>query len=272
MLADPGVDAVYISTPPSEHEKWSRAALEHGKHVLCEKPAVLSLDSARRLVTLSRSSKRCLLEGYMFRFHPQHDEFFRRVRDGAIGDVSYFHSEYTYPRPPAGDIRLKPELKCGVFFDSLGYPASALLLVAGRKPEAVFATQLMDEATSAEQAVALQVMFKEGLTGHLYSGFGISYRSCYVLAGSTGRLSAERAFAVNPDQQTELLLETGQRSERIVIPPADQFRLMIEAFARAANDPEAAEGFAGRLIEQAAVMDAASRSLQSGRPERVEQT
>ena len=71
-----------------------------------------------------------LMEGYMFRYHPQQALVRRLVRENAIGRPRFFTGEYAVPRPAPGDIRFKPELGGGVFLDAAGYlPAAAALQI-----------------------------------------------------------------------------------------------------------------------------------------------
>lgn len=57
MLADPAVDAVIIVTPDQTHREISVAALEAGKHVLCEKPMALTLDDCKAMIDAAAKAK-----------------------------------------------------------------------------------------------------------------------------------------------------------------------------------------------------------------------
>ena len=71
VLADPGVDAVYIPLPNSLHVEWSVRALEAGKHVLCEKPLSRHPEEVERAFDAAERNDRVLAEAFMWRHHPQ---------------------------------------------------------------------------------------------------------------------------------------------------------------------------------------------------------
>src|SRR5215207_7088606 len=72
LIADPGIDAIYIPLPNNLHAEWARRAVEAGKAVLCEKPLAVSADEARSLVTRCEQLGAPLMEAFMYRSHPQH--------------------------------------------------------------------------------------------------------------------------------------------------------------------------------------------------------
>lgn len=266
VLADPEVEAVYISTPPSLHEQWALEAAAKGKHVLCEKPAFGDLRSAVAVVNRCRAAGVCLAEGYSFRWHPQHAALRSLMEKGRIGQPRFFSAEFTYPRPPENDIRLNPELAGGVFRDSAGYPVAAALLQMSGRPEAVFCQLGQDRAKAVDDTFSLWMRFAEGETAQMLVAFGAHYRSRYAILGTHGRAEVERAFSVGPQMKTYIAIETDAGPERIEIEPADQFRLMVDDFATQIRDRAAPRrDFEGELLRQHAVMDAAARSHREGR-------
>src|SRR5208283_100283 len=100
-----------------------------------------------KVVERCRAAGVRLLEGYAFKFHPQHAFVRSLIEQGRTGRPRLFTAEFTYPRPPENDIRLNPRLDGGVFRDSAGYPvAAALLQIAGR-PVSIFCQMSHDRAT-----------------------------------------------------------------------------------------------------------------------------
>ena len=87
LLEDPDVDAIYIPLPNSMHAEWTIRAAEAGKSVLCEKPLATSTDDVRRQIDACTKHGVSLMEGFMYRFHPQTRRVQELVASGVIGQV-----------------------------------------------------------------------------------------------------------------------------------------------------------------------------------------
>jgi predicted dehydrogenase len=99
LIADPAVDIVYVATPHPQHATWAIAALEGGKHVLCEKPLTLSEPEARPVVGLARDRGLLLMEAFAYRFHPQTTALLELVGNGEIGRVCSLDVTFSYRTP-----------------------------------------------------------------------------------------------------------------------------------------------------------------------------
>jgi NDP-hexose-3-ketoreductase len=271
LLADPAINAVYISTPPTLHAEWVHKAVAAKKHVLCEKPAFVSGDEARKAVAACRAAGVRLLEGYAFKYHPQHACVRSLVAEGRIGAPRFFQAEFTYPRPPENDMRLKPELAGGVFHDSAGYPVAAALMQMPGTPVSVSCEQSRDAASGVDDSVAITLKCSGGEIAHLYAAFGVNYRSRYAISGANGRIELERAFAVAPEMKTVAAIETASGLDIVSVDPADQFRLMIEEFcATITGGAAAGKDYENDLLRLQSVMDAAARSARERRTIEIE--
>jgi xylose dehydrogenase (NAD/NADP) len=113
LLADPDVDAVYVSLPISMHVDWSVRALEAGKHVLCEKPLTRRPEEAQRAFDAAKRSRRTLMEAFMYRHNPLTRRIAELVQNGAVGRLRLIHAWLRWPISDAEDIRLRPELDGG---------------------------------------------------------------------------------------------------------------------------------------------------------------
>jgi predicted dehydrogenase len=106
-----GVDVVLLASPPGFRPRELKAAAEAGKHIFAEKPMgtdPVSVRLAKEAVQIAKDKKLSLVAGFCWRYEYARREFFKRVHDGAIGEVRYVHATYlTGPvKPmPAADTR-----------------------------------------------------------------------------------------------------------------------------------------------------------------------
>jgi predicted dehydrogenase len=92
VLADPGVDAVLVATPPATHHALVKRALEAGKHVLVEKPLATTTADAYELVELAEREDLVLMPGHTFVYSPAVNTIRSLLTEGVIGDVYFVTS------------------------------------------------------------------------------------------------------------------------------------------------------------------------------------
>ncbi len=105
LLADPEVEAVYISLPNSLHCEWAIKALEAGKHVLCEKPLSRHASNVEAAFDAADRTGRLLSEAFMYRHNPQTKRAKQLVDEGAIGELRLIRAVFSYPLYDEDNIR-----------------------------------------------------------------------------------------------------------------------------------------------------------------------
>jgi predicted dehydrogenase len=131
LLADPDIDAVYVPLPNGLHGRWTIAALEAGKHVLCEKPLAANAVEAKRMADAAERSGLLLMEAFHWRYHPINVQLLDLVAGGAIGRVERIDAAFCFPllgKP--GDIRWRADLAGGALMDAGCYPINMVRAVA----------------------------------------------------------------------------------------------------------------------------------------------
>ena len=141
LLADPKIEAVYISLPNSMHVEWSIQALEAGKHVLCEKPLSRHPEDVERAFDAAEKAGRILMEAFMYRHNPQTKRLKELVEGGAIGRLRLVRAAFSFPLDDAANVRLNDELEGGGLMDVGCYCISGSRLLAG-EPESVYGEQV----------------------------------------------------------------------------------------------------------------------------------
>ncbi|GAB4443532.1 MAG: Gfo/Idh/MocA family oxidoreductase [Chloroflexi bacterium OHK40] len=272
LLADPEVQAVYIALPPSMHAEWSIAALAAGKHVLCEKPLATSYTEAVAMFETARQHRRWLMEGFMYRFHPQTRTVERLISEGAIGAVRLVRVAFGISIADPGNIRLSADLGGGALGDVGCYCVSMARLAAGAAPTRVSATARYS-ASGVDELLVGTLEYTSGTVAQISCGLGLSRHQRTQIVGDAGSIELDESFSIAPDQELSIrLLRGGARptEERIPIPAADHFRLEAEGFsALIAAGPEA-HGLPAmppaESLDTIATMDALRRSAREGRP------
>jgi D-xylose 1-dehydrogenase (NADP+, D-xylono-1,5-lactone-forming) len=95
LLDDAEIQAVYIPLANHEHAEWSLRAIERGKHVLCEKPMALTATDIDAIKAAASKHNVKVMEGFMYRFHPQHARVQELIRLGTIGEVRSVRASYS---------------------------------------------------------------------------------------------------------------------------------------------------------------------------------
>ena len=134
LLADPDVEAVYISLPNSLHVEWTLKALEAGKHVLVEKPFSKHPDQVEHAFDRAEAGGLVLSEGFMWRHHPQTRRLVELIDAGVAGRVRVVRTAFAFDLATergTRDTRFDPTLDGGSLMDVGCYCISALRLVAG---------------------------------------------------------------------------------------------------------------------------------------------
>jgi predicted dehydrogenase len=94
VLADPEIDAVHVCTPNSLHHAMSKAALEAGKHVLCEKPLAMNAAEARELNELAAKKNLAHCVNHNLRCYPMVQQIRCMIAAGELGDVLVVNGTY----------------------------------------------------------------------------------------------------------------------------------------------------------------------------------
>ena len=185
LLADPQIDVVYISLPNSLHCEWTVAAAEAGKHVLCEKPLVISLEEMDRVESAAHDARVTVFEAFMYLHHPQTLRLQEMVRSGELGRLQTVRSHFSFHLPAdSGNVRLQPEMGGGSLWDVGVYPVSFSLVMADAGPPVqVFGTR-RDGETAVDVAFEGLMQFSNGVVAQISCGFHSPRQWGATLVGS----------------------------------------------------------------------------------------
>ena len=264
------INAIYVSLPNSMHEEWSIKALNAGKHVWCEKPAATSFDAAKNMTRAARENGVRLIEGFMFRYHPQHTKIKKIIKEGTLGDPLRFEGCFGYPFPPQESIAIKKELQGGSFYNAGGYPVAASRMIFEEEPLSVFATLKEDPNSGVNTGADALLFYSKGKMALISSLFGSYFQSTYSVLGSEAYIKAARAYAVPRDMSTKIYLDKDDVVEEMIIEPADHFRLMLDDFCKeVAKGGASTKKYEEDILDQARVIEAIKLSSKENRPVKI---
>ena len=203
LLADPNVDAVYISTTNELHKAQTLAAAAAGKHVLCEKPLALTLADAREMVAACNAAGVVMGTNHHLRNAASHRKMRELVQSGAIGTPLYarvFHAVYLPPHLQGWRLN-KPSAGAGVILDITVHDADTLRFILGSEPvEAVALSQQSGMAQGGlEDGVMATLRFDNGTLAQLHDAFTVKFAGTGLeIHGSDGSILGRDVMTQRP--------------------------------------------------------------------------
>jgi predicted dehydrogenase len=240
LLADPDIEAVYNPLPNGLHGRWTMAALEAGKHVLCEKPFTANAEEARRVAEAAArahaASGLVVMEAYHYRHHPLAARLAEIMASGELGALERIDVTFSAPIAKRGDIRYQLALAGGALMDMGCYTVSLLRLLAGAEPTVVGA-RAKRSSPGVDRAMRVDYALAGGATATTRcSMFSSSLLRMHArVVGDRGELRVFNPFA--PQFMHRLRVRTaasGWRTERLTRRATYDFQL--EHFVAAVAD------------------------------------
>jgi xylose dehydrogenase (NAD/NADP) len=267
LLADPGVDAVYVSLPNGMHHEWTMHAIAAGKHVLCEKPYTRAAVEVEQAFDAADAVGVVLMEAFMYRHHPQTLKVRELVAEGAVGRLCAVKSTFTFPLASLSDVRALPELGGGALMDVGCYCVSGIRLLAG-EPEHVRGEQVTGR-TGIDMAFHGTLRCANDVVGQFEASFRSPKRQRLEVVGEDGVLTVDAPWRVDWGGTVTLSRRAGGEEassvEAIEVPQANSYQLELENLA------DAIHGRAPQLLArddalgQARTIEALYRSAAEGR-------
>jgi predicted dehydrogenase len=277
VLAAADVDAVIVATPTTTHHKLALAALQAGKHVLCEKPLAATVAECDELIAAAERSGRILFVGHTFLFNPAVRKLQELVEDGSMGRLLYAHAVRTGLGPIRQDVN--------ALWDLAPHDLSILFSLFREEPVSVSATGGAFLREDVEDVVFAQLRFAGGAIGGVHVSWLDPYKVRRVTAVGDRRLVVfddvsldEKVKVFDRGASYEAISESARGTEfgeyramirdgDILVPQIDAsepLKEQVAEFVRCCRtgDRPATDGAAGRRV--VAVLEAAMESLRNG--------
>lgn len=239
LLADPGIDAIYVPLPNDLHAPWSIRALSAGKNVLCEKPITLSSDQAEAVAATAAEHDVLVMEAFMYRFHPAWDTVRRLLAEDTIGRIIDVSIWFGFRSTRPDDYRHTLATGGGALYDVGCYAIDACRTLLGPKPENVMATARIGPESGVDMTFTAILDYGDA-TATFTCSMEQEPLHTIVIHGTRGWISIADPFNCPKDHATTVTIGRGGNHhphatsvETLPVPVADQYGLQATAFADA---------------------------------------
>ncbi len=255
LLADPQVEAVYVSLPNRLHRDWTIKAAQAGKHVICEKPVARHTADAIAMADAAKAAKVLYMEAFMYRHHPQHDRVKTLLSRRLIGEPHVVRATFSFfLRQAQSNIRSSAALDGGSLMDVGCYAVNVCRFIFDAEPTEVIAMQRLDTHFGVDMSFGGLLRFPGDRLGIIDSSFDVNGGGKYEVLGPYGNITVNRAFTPGDDPCTIGVQASGPaRVEEIA--GTNQYALQIDHFARSVAQGEllspAEDGVANTRVVEA---------------------
>ena len=231
LIASPDIDAVYNPLPNGLHARWTDAALEAGKHVLCEKPLTANAAEAEQNAATAARTGRVLMEAFHWRYHPLAGRMVEIVRGGELGALRHV-STSSAPPPSVLGHPLSVRPRGGALMDAGCYAVHMVRTLGGEEPEVVSAMPKL-RGPDIDRAIRAELRFPSGHTGAIEcSMWSTSVLKLHArVVGERGEL---RVFnPTNPQMYHRVRVTVDGHTRTEHVPRVKTYDVQLEAFSAA---------------------------------------
>ncbi|MFZ0667088.1 MAG: Gfo/Idh/MocA family oxidoreductase [Acidimicrobiales bacterium] len=235
LLADDEIDAVYNPLPNGLHGFWTQKALEHGKHVLCEKPFTANADEAQRVADATTASGLVVMEAFHWRYHPLAARMLEVIASGELGEIRRIEAALCFPLPRFKDIRWQLPLAGGALMDAGCYPVHMVRTLAGSEPTVQKASAKLHSA-GVDRRMEAEFTFADGPSGGIVASMWSS-SLLRMRVKVTGSEATMKVFnPVSPHMFNRLSISGSKRKRHERVQGAPTYNYQLEAFRAAVQE------------------------------------
>ncbi len=186
LFQDAEVDVVYIATPHNSHMEWAIAAMQHKKHVLCEKPLAVNESQVKAMIAAAQANKVFLMEALWSRFIPTIKAVKQKCEQGDLGEIKHLYSEFSFLSDHPAESRLfNLELAGGALLDVGIYPVFLSYLLLGYPKEIKVVAELGPTGVDVQSSISLRYSNSQA---SLFCGLKCDVENHSVITGTKGRI------------------------------------------------------------------------------------
>jgi len=222
LVQDKNVEIIYIGTPHIFHKDNMVLALNHNKHVLCEKPLTINQAEAKEIVTLAKAKNLFVMEAIWSRFIPSINKVRSLLEEGVIGDIRLVEANFGFRAGREVRRLWEPSLAGGATLDIGIYPIQlASMVYEGAKPSQIFVEGELSD-TKVDEQVSVILKYGKGQLATLNFSIAAPLNNVAVITGTKGRIHMRGPMWHCTEQVT--LAVQGQKEEVFDFPIPSQGR------------------------------------------------
>jgi len=268
-LENPQVGAVYIATPPGEHEKYAVGAARAGKHVLCEKPLAATVQQARNMVDACRRNKVLFMTAYRKYFEPSSLRLKELISTGQLGRIDIIHTLFAELRPfgdnspawlfsrklagggPLTDLGVYCVNTCRWLVDEDPITAAGISWARDRR-----------RYKNVEEGVVFRLDFRSGLVLQGTAAYSAAFSSFVHVHGEKGWAALAPAFAF--EEERRISGKIAGKWFAKTFKPIDEFALELDAFATCIQEGRRPEPDGEQGLRDIIIINAIYQSVKKG--------
>ena len=217
LIADPDVQAIYISLPNHMHKEWAVKCAQGKKHILCEKPLAVNRAEADAMLEAVKQHDVFLLEAFMYRCHPQTFKLRELLKKGVIGEVRMIHAAFGYNMGPQyTNIRLSNPAAGGGLMDVGCYAVSMARLAAGCEPLECRAAAKIGAVSRVDEQATGSLYFPNGAVASISCSTQVGLDNGATIYGSEGSIQVPTPW-FPPPKDAKLIVRTKTGAEEVKV-------------------------------------------------------
>jgi predicted dehydrogenase len=227
------IDALYIGLPNTMHCDYAVRAARAGVHVLCDKPMAMTVADCRTMTAACEHDKVKLMIAYRLHFEPANLAAIKLLREGTIGELRYFTSEFSQQVKP-GNIRTQAELGGGPLYDMGIYCVNGARHVYDAEPEEIVAVSAGRDGKrfhDVPEMMQVAMRFPDDALGSFTCSFGASDASAFHVWGTKGSLRLDQAYELKGDKTLHVMRAGQQKPTTRVFKATNQFAPLLLHFS-----------------------------------------
>jgi len=186
MAKDPSIDIIYVATPHTFHKEHTLLALNHDKHVLCEKPFAVNKNEVDEMIQLAKKKNLFLMEAMWMVFQPVFQQVQKWIAQDKIGKIKTIKAEFGFQPPYDLNSRLyNINLAGGTLLDTGIYPLTLALYLFDKNPSDMQAMATIGKSKVDEQ-LSVNLKFDEDQIAMLSTTFMSEFKDDALIYGEKG--------------------------------------------------------------------------------------